>query len=178
MENKILEREIVFQGSAFRVERLQLMMPDARVHPYELVNHADSVIILPVDEQNQLWWVRQYRVGVESELLELPAGVLEAEEDPEEGAAREIREEIGMAAGKLHCIGDFYLAPGYDNEHMWLFLATDLYPAPLESDPDEFIEIIKMPVMQAYALSAQQKIKDSKTLAALLLAVPYLLKSE
>ena len=125
---------------------------------------------LPVDEMGQIWFVRQWRLGVQGDLLELPAGVLEPGEEPQAAAEREIREEIGMAARSIHALGGFYLAPGYCNEYMTVFLARDLYPDPLQMDQDEYITTIKIPVLEAFAMVERGELVDSKTLAALLLA--------
>ena len=89
---------------------------------------------------------------------------------PEASAHREIREEIGMAAGDLERLGGFYLAPGYSTEFLHIFLARDLYEAPLEPDEEEMIEIEKVTIAQAYQLAANGQIDDAKTLAALMLA--------
>jgi len=99
---------------------------------------------------------------------------MEAEEAAEASARREIREEIGMSAGQLRKIGECYIAPGYSTEILYVYLATDLEPDPLPGDEDEFLKVEKMPVAQAFNLAAQGQIHDAKTLAALLLARPFL----
>lgn len=170
MKHQILFTESVYQAHAFGVRRVHLRLPDGKERPYDLVDHADSITIVPLDEEGNLYFVNQFRVGVGADLLELPAGVLEPGEDPLEGAAREVREEVGMAATHLQSLGDFYLAAGYCNEHMTVYLATGLYPAPLEQDADEFLKLVKMPAAEAFAMARRGEIHDSKTLAALLLA--------
>ena len=167
---KILNRTVEFNGRAFAVHRLNLRLPDGRTHDFELVAHHNSVSILPVDSQGNMLFVRQYRVGAETELLELPAGVLEEGEDPLQGAIREVREETGMAAGKIIPLGQAYLAPGYASELMYFYLASELYPSPLQQDADEFLALVKIPIQEAYRLGRSGEIDDSKTLAALLLA--------
>ncbi len=169
-----LKRTVEFQGRAYEVHRLKLKLPDGRTHDFELVEHNDSVSILPVDDQGNMLFVRQYRIGAKEDLLELPAGVLEKGEDPLEGAAREVREETGMGAQKMVLIGQAYLAPGYSSELMYFYLATGLYPAPLEQDADEFLELVKLPVAEALRMARAGEFRDSKTLAALLLAEKYL----
>ena len=94
----------------------------------------------------------------------------------EECAAREIREETGMQAGKLEKVGEFYLAPGYSTEFMEVYLATNLTPNPLKADDDEFLQVEKMPVKEALKLAEKGGIPDAKSLAALLLARPHLEK--
>jgi ADP-ribose pyrophosphatase len=170
---EIIDRSVEFKGKAFEVHRLNLRLPDGRTHLFELVQHRDSVSIMPIDSDRNLLFVSQHRVGAGRDLLELPAGVLEAGEDPQIGAEREVREETGMAARKLRQVGQAYLAPGYATELMYFFLAEDLYPAPLAQDADEFIELVKIPIAEAYHMAHAGEIHDSKTLAALLLAEKY-----
>jgi ADP-ribose pyrophosphatase len=107
-------------------------------------------------------------------LLELPAGVLDGDEAPKVAANRELQEEIGKAAGELHELGGFYLAPGYTDEYMFVFLAKDLSDSALDPDEDEFLEIVKIPISEVYQKAKAGKIHDGKTLASLLLAKPYL----
>jgi len=175
MNYSILNREIIYQGRAFEVQKVYLQLPDQKKRYYDLVAHHDSVTIVPVDRDGNIWLVSQYRLGVDDQLLELPAGVLEAGEDPKEGAMREIREEIGMAGHELKLIGDFYLAPGYSSEHMYVYLATELYPSTLDPDSDEFLKIHKISISEVMQMAEKGEIKDSKTLASLLLARSQLL---
>jgi ADP-ribose pyrophosphatase len=133
-------------------------------------------VILPVDNEGNLYFVRQYRHAAGRDLLELPAGVRDGNEPYEECAAREIREETGLAAGSLERLGDFYLAPGYSTEFMVVFLATDLRPDPLPADADEFLEVERVPLGRALELAARGQVPDAKSLAALFLAGPHLEK--
>jgi len=169
-----LHSETIYDGHTFSVEHLLTQLPDGHQKTYELVRHNESVSMVPVDSAGQIYFVIQYRIGASQNLLELPAGVLEPGEDPAEGARREVREETGLAAGKLLKLGEFYLAAGYSSELMHAFLATELYPAPLQADADEFLQLQKIPVQKAYEMAEAGQIRDSKTLAALLLARQYL----
>jgi ADP-ribose pyrophosphatase len=126
--------------------------------------------IVPVDPAGNLYFVNQFRIGTGQALLELPAGNLEADEDPETGAGRELREEIGMAAGEIISIGQAYLTPGYSSEFMRFYLASGLSADPLPADADEFITVVPIPVAEAYRRAAAGEIQDGKSLAALLLA--------
>ncbi|GIV63475.1 MAG: ADP-ribose pyrophosphatase [Bellilinea sp.] len=170
MNFAILQRETIYQGRAFEVEKVHLRLPDGTVRPYDLVQHSGSVTIVPLDAQGNILFVKQYRIGVGEALLELPAGVLNDGEDPQTCAAREIREETGLAAEKLELLGDFYLAPGYSSEHMYIFLASGLYPSPLEQDADEFLQLITIPASQALEMAQSGQLRDAKSLAALMLA--------
>lgn len=170
MPFELIRSEILVQGRAFQVRRDTLKTPEGRETRLDIVEHAGSVVLVPIDEEGNLLFVRQYRHAVGEDLLELPAGTRDGEEPFEECAAREIREETGMEAGKLHKIGEFYLVPGYSTELMAVFLATDLKENPLQADEDEFLQVEKIPLKQAVAMAEQGRIQDAKSLAALLLA--------
>ena len=174
MEHFINEREIAYTGKAFKVEKVHVTLPDGRKGTYDLVAHVDSVTILPIDQQGFIHFVKQYRIGAEQVLLELPAGTLNPGEDPLECARREIREETGMGSDDFILLGDMYLAPGYDTEHMYLYLARGLFPSEAPGDDDEFIQAEKIAVKKAYEMAAANQINDSKSLATLLLARPFL----
>ncbi|MEI7844236.1 MAG: NUDIX hydrolase [Chloroflexota bacterium] len=174
MKFELLESESTYTGRAFNVRRDHLKTPNGNIVKYDIIEHVGSVIIIPVDENDQMYFVRQYRHAAQVELLELPAGTLEVGEPPEEAAAREVREEVGMAAENLREIGSFYLAPGYSTELMHVFLATGLTHDPLDPDADEFLIIEKMTVEAAFHLAESGQMQDAKSLAALFLARAYL----
>jgi len=170
MPFELLNSEVLMKGRAFSIRRDTLKTPDGRETKFEIIEHSGSVVIIPVDENGNILLVRQYRHATGGDLLELPAGTLEDGEEPEVCAAREIREETGMAAGKLVRLGDFYLVPGYSTEFMVVFLATDLSYSPLEADADEFLNVEKVPVAEAIQMAERGEIPDAKSLAALFLA--------
>jgi len=170
----ILNRMKQYSGHAFDVSVIHVKLPDGTERDYDLVEHRDSVTILPIDSNDRIYFVNQHRIGSGGNLLELPAGVQEANEDPLTCAKREIREEIGMAARNFKELGGFYLAPGYTDEYMTVFLATDLYESPLEADADEFIEVSSFPAMDVYRKTLAGEFHDGKTLATLMLAQPLL----
>ncbi len=170
----LLESEIVFSGRAFSIRRDILQLPNGRQTKLDIVEHVGSVVILPVDEHGNLLFVRQYRHATGLLMLELPAGTLETGETPEACAGREVREETGMAAGRLEALGGFFLAPGYSTEYMHVFLATDLRHDPLEADADEFLSVEKVRIQSAFDLPACGLLPDAKSLAAFHLARPRL----
>ncbi len=172
----LIKSETLLQGRAFKIRRDTLKTPDGRETKLEIIEHGGSVVVVPIDEEGNLLFIRQYRHAVGGDLLELPAGTRDKEEPFEVCAAREIREETGMEAGKLQKIGEFYLAPGYSTEFMGVFIATGLKENPLQADEDEFLEVEKIPVKKAVEMAEQGKVPDAKSLAALLLAKPYLEK--
>lgn len=174
MTHQPLYRETQYSGPIFDVAKVYVRLPNGRERGYDLVEHGDSVTVVPVDSNGQVYFVTQHRVGADALLLELPAGVLEEGEDPLESARREIREEIGMDAREIISLGGFFLAPGYTDEYMTIFLARGLFSSPLEPDDDEFLNLVTMSVETAYQKAIAGEIEDGKTLAALFLAMPYL----
>lgn len=172
---KVIRTETVYHGRVLDVRRERVRLPDGRQAELDLVIHSGAVTILPVDDAGRIWFVRQYRHATGRSILELPAGTLDGDEAPEHCARREVREEIGMASDELQKLGEFFLAPGYSTEYMHVFLAKKLREAPLEKDMDEFLNVEQVPVETAYVLAQNGQIQDAKSLAALLLARPYLL---
>lgn len=170
MGHEILNEEPIFHGRVFDLVRTRVRLPDGKDHTYDLIKHNGAVVIVPIDQQGNILFVRQFRVGAKKTLLELPAGLLEKGETPESSAAREVREETGMAASLLEEIGQFYMVPGYSTEKMHAFLATGLYESGLPADSDEFLEQVPVPIEQAYEMVLRGEIEDGKTLAVLLMA--------
>ena len=174
MPFELLKSEILMKGRAFAIRRDHLKTPDGRETKFDIIEHGGSVVIIPIDKNGHMLLVRQYRHATGGDLLELPAGTLDDNEDPKVCAAREIREETGMAAGVLTKLGDFFLAPGYSTEFMVVFLATDLSHKPLEADADEFLSVESIPVAEAIRKAERGEIPDAKSLASLFLAKPHL----
>ncbi len=176
MPFELIKSEPLLQGRAFKIRRDTMRTPDGHETKFEIVEHGGSVVIIPVDSEGNLLFVRQYRHAAGMDMLELPAGTRDGKEPFDECAAREIREETGMEAGTLIQVGSFYLAPGYSTEFMGVFLATDLKLNPLEADEDEFLSVEKIPLREAILSAERGELPDAKSLAALLLARPHLEK--
>jgi ADP-ribose pyrophosphatase len=166
---KHLKSEYAFQGRAFKLRKDWLRTPDGREVIYEIIEHPGAVTIIPVDEERRILFVKQYRPATGEVLLELPAGTLNPGEEPAECAAREVREETGMAAHQIDRLGELWLAPGYSTEKLHFFLATGLYSAPLEQDEDEFINVEPITYEDALEMARKGQIHDGKTMAGLLM---------
>ena len=174
MAYKILGIEPIYSGQIFSIERVEIRLPDKRARKYDRIQIQNAVTILPFDEDGNILFVRQFRVGSNSSLLELPAGKIEAEETAQATAEREIREETGMAARSILSLGKFFVSPGYSTEYMYSFLATGLYSDPLTPDADEFLNLEIIPLNEVLKMVQKGEIEDSKTLATLMLALPRL----
>jgi ADP-ribose pyrophosphatase len=174
MTNIEFPETLKFKARLFDVKDVELTLADGKSRTYEMVDISNAVMLLPIDAENNVYFVEQFRVGAKHVLLELPAGKIEPQEDPASTAQRELREETGMAANELKLIGKFYMSPGYSTECMYCFLATGLYPAPLAPDADEFIALRKIPLPTVLEMISRGEIEDSKTLAAFSLARMFL----
>jgi len=173
-EFKQIKSDLIYQGRVFNVRQDQVQFPNGRMAKLDIIEHPPAVLIVPIDESGNILFIRQYRHATGKVILELPAGVVEDGETPEVCARREIREETGMSARSVDTLGGYYMVPGYSTEYLHVFLARDLQHEPLPGDEDEFIDVVRIPVFQAYAQAEAGEIHDSKTLAALLLAKPHL----
>jgi len=105
-------------------------------------------------------------------LLEVPAGTLRRGEVPEEGAARELEEELGLVSGRLEKLTEFFVSPGFLEEKMWLYLATQLTETTQRLEDDELIEVVRLPLSQALNMITTGEIEDAKTIIGLMLAAP------
>ena len=173
---ELLGSELIYSGRIFTIRRDEVRLPDGKTARLDILKHPGAATMVPVDGEGRVWFVQQYRHAAGKVLLELPAGTLNAGEAPEVCAAREVREEIGMAAGKLQYLGGFYNAPGYSTEYLHIYLATDLYPDPAPHDEDEFLAIEKIPFADALSMAGDGRIQDAKSIAALLMAQKHVIQ--
>jgi ADP-ribose pyrophosphatase len=111
MSYRILEKEDRYQSHIFTVQRTKVELPDQRVRHYDLIEIQNAVTILPLDDEDNVIFVKQFRIGANQILLELPAGKIEEGEEALATAEREIREETGMAAKSMRPLGKFYVSP-------------------------------------------------------------------
>jgi ADP-ribose pyrophosphatase len=135
----------------------------------DVVSHPGAVVMLALDAEGRILWVRQHRWAAQRELLELPAGTLEHDEAPAACAQRELAEETGFAAGTWKQLGGFYSAPGFCDEYLTAFLATDLRPEHADGDEDEDITVEPLTLNESLARVDAGEIVDAKSLAALML---------
>ena len=159
--NKVYSGELSVSVNKFRV--------DGHIMTKELVGYADSVGILPVDKQQNLLFIQQFRLATKKTITEIPAGKIEKGESPEQAALREMNEETGYS-GKLAPIVSWYLAPGYSTEKMHLFFATSLKRiTKRRMDDDEIIKTKRMNLRTAIEKCIDGEIEDCKTVSAIML---------
>jgi len=168
LERVIASRRI-FAGRILSVREDTVELPDGRRTQREVVEHGEVVAIVPVDASGQVLLVRQYRLPAGRSMLEVPAGSVDPGESVEEAAQRELQEETGCRADRLHRLGGFFISPGYCTEFMHLFLATGLSEAAAAADADERITVERFPLAEALRLVEAGEIRDGKTIIGLLL---------
>src|ERR1043165_3201992 len=161
----------VFEGRIFDVS-IDTVREGDQTLVREVVSHPGSAVILPVFDDGTIALVRQYRHPAVKYLLELPAGTLNDRERPEVGGARELEEELGLIAGNLEKLAEFFVSPGFCEEKMWLYLARDLKETAQRLEEDELIEVGGLPFDRALQMISDGEIEDAKTIIGLLLAAP------
>src|SRR5713226_2545412 len=168
---EFIDSKNVFSGRIFNVT-VDTVREGDRTYIREVVHHSGSAVILPAFDDGTIALVRQYRHPAVKYLLELPAGTLNDKELPEEGAVRELEEELGLIAGKMEKLCEFFVSPGYCEEKMWLYLATDLSETAQRLEDDELIEVVRLPLERALQMITDGEIEDAKTIIGLMLAAP------
>src|SRR5947207_6815178 len=138
---EFIDSKKVFEGRVFDVTVDTVREAD-QTYIREVVHHPGSAVILPAFDDGTIALVRQYRHPAVKYLLELPAGTLNEGERPEDGAARELEEELGVVASKLEKLSEFFVSPGFCEEKMWLYLATGLPETAQRLDADQVIQVV------------------------------------
>lgn len=160
----------VFAGRIFSVELEDHRLPDGRMATFEMVRHPGGAAALPVLDDGRIILIRQFRPAADGTIWEIPAGRLEAGEDPVDCIRRELQEEIGYRAASIRPLVNMLSAVGFCDERVYLYLATDLTPVPSALEEDEFIHPVVMTLKEALRLLDGGAILDAKTQLALLLA--------
>src|SRR5688572_17490281 len=168
---KIVSSQRVFSGRVFNVT-VDTVREGELTYQRDVVHHHGSAVILPLFDDGTVALVRQYRHPAVRYLLEAPAGTLDHGERPDDGAARELQEELGVTAGRMEKLSEFFVSPGFCEEKMWVFLATDLTQGSQQLDEDENLEIVRLPITDALEMITSGEIQDAKTIIALILAAP------
>ena len=161
----------IFEGKILSVRVDTVELPQGRTSTREIVEHGPAVAIVPLDDNMNVLLVRQYRKAVDQVLLEVPAGRMEDGEEPEACARRELEEETGYSANRWERLGRFFTTPGFSDEEMHTFWATELTPGESHPDEDEVIEPVTVPLASIRELIEQGEIRDAKTITSLLLVL-------
>jgi len=166
MTPETISSETAYKGKVFDV-RVDKIREDDVEYKREIVVHRGSAVILPVFEDGTVALVRQYRHAAGKYLLELAAGTLEEGEDPRTGAIRELEEEIGVTAGKIEKLCEFYVSPGFLTEKMHVFLATELTKTKQKLEVDEILTVERHSFPDLLEMIRNGEIEDAKTMVGI-----------
>lgn len=167
-EPQVLSSQMVYEGKVFGIRRDEVIEPTGVRTTREMITHPGSVVVLPVLADGRVLLIQQYRYAARQFLWELVAGRMDGGETPEEGAARELKEETGYTAKKLKVFLEFFPTPGFLEEKMYLLLAEGLTPG--EATPEDDEKIVAKPYTrkQLEEMLRKKKLRDAKTIAGVL----------
>jgi ADP-ribose pyrophosphatase len=168
---KVIDSQSIYRGRIFEVT-VDTVTEGEQTYAREVVHHPGSAVIVPVFDDGTIALVRQYRHPAVRYLLEAPAGTLRRGEAPEEGAKRELEEELGVVSGRLEKLSEFFVSPGFCGEKMWVYLATELTETRQQLDEDEILAVVRIPFSQALSMITTGEIEDAKTIIGVMLAAP------
>jgi ADP-ribose pyrophosphatase len=168
VQPEVLSTKTPYVGKLVTLRVDQVRFESGNTGERVVVSHPGATVILALDDQQRILWIRQNRYAIGRELLELPAGGLEPGEDPAFCAGRELQEETGFS-GTLTALGAFFTVPGFCTERLFAFLATDLKHAPLPGDEDEEISLEPLTLEESLAKVDSGEIEDAKSLSTLFL---------
>jgi len=171
---KLLESRELYRGKIIDLFVDRVKLPNGNVCELEMIRHPGAAAVVPVDADRNVVLVRQYRYAASGWLYEVPAGKLDEGEDPAVCAAREIEEEVGLRPGRLTPMGWIWTTPGFTDERISLYLATELVASKQSLQPDEVLSVERMPFDEAVDLARRGEIRDAKSVCALLRAAHYL----
>jgi len=172
-----IKQEEIYKGKIFSLWGGEAALDNGKVAVREYIRHGGGVGIVPILEEKVIL-IRQFRIAIGRELIELPAGRLEPDEEPLSCAARELEEEIGYRAKRLIPIASYFSSVGFSNERMYLYLALDLEKTERRLEADERIREVMMPLEEVREKLVHQEFEDSKTIIGLREALAYLERSQ
>lgn len=164
-----------YKGRVFSVRAGKVSLDDSTIAQREVVEHPGGVSIVPIIDDSVIL-IRQFRISIEREILELPAGRLEDKEAPESCAHRELKEEIGYRAAQMVRLASYYSSAGFTNERMYIFLAFQLQKTEQNPEWDERIQKVRIPIAQIESKLAAKEFEDAKTIVGLRELLAYLQK--
>ena len=170
LEEKTLESNFAYKGGILEVYKDTVLLENGKSASRDVIKHPGGVCVVAVNENKEIYFVKQFRYPHRKVLLEIPAGKLEWGEDPLECGKRELREEAGFTADEFIYRGCLFPTPAYDTEVIHMYLAKGLHKAQQELDEDEFLDVLTIKLDEAVKMVMNNEIEDAKTQLALLKA--------
>ncbi len=168
---KTLKTDEIYKGNIIKVQNLTVSLPNGKEATRDIVLHPGASVVIPINEQGELYMVKQFRKPLDLTTLELPAGKLDSVgEDPRVCAERELMEETGLRAEKIDHLISIHTTPGFCNEVIHMYTATGLTQGEACTDEDEFLDVEKIHVSKLVDMILEHKITDAKTIIGVLLA--------
>jgi ADP-ribose pyrophosphatase len=168
---RIQRKEIIRHGRVFDVTLENVSLPNGSAIDMEIIRHPGAAAIVPLTGNHEILMLRQYRHAIGTYWWEIPAGTFDGKEEPLACAQRELTEETGYSARIWEPLGAVTPVPGYSDERIHLFLASDLIPAAQNLDSDEIIEVHPLALNQVVAMIVDGRIEDAKSIAAVFKAL-------
>lgn len=173
---KTIKSEDIYKGRIVHLHVDEVELIDGSHSKREIVEHDGGVAVIPVDDEGNVYCVRQYRYAFGQSIIETPAGKLEKGEDIFACAVRELGEETGFTAEEYIYLGEFYPSPGYCHEKLYAYLALGLKKGEAHLDEGEFLDVVKYPLDTLVDMVMDNELSDAKTIIAILKAKRYLEK--
>ena len=173
---KKISGENIFDGVVLHVRKDTVELPNGNTSIREYIHHNGAVCVIPITDKGEIILERQFRYPIGRVVTDIPAGKLEIGEDRVEAAKRELEEETGYKAGKMEYIGEFLGSPAILEERITMYLATELTKTETNLDEDEFLEVFRMPLEEAYERVMANEFADAKTQLCILKAYNILKK--
>jgi ADP-ribose pyrophosphatase len=167
-KNSKIDTRLAYEGKYLKVRHDTIHTPHHPEKNWDIVVMRGAVAVIPIDSQGRIVLVEQWRRAIEKVTLELPAGMLDPGESPEECAQRELQEETGFKAGSLKPFGGCFTSPGCICEYIHLYLGKDLSKSPLKADDTDLIDVRTVSLDEALKLIANGQISDAKTIVGIL----------
>ena len=168
LTESLIEKQEVWRGDFLYIEKLQVKLPDGNIGNRDVVRHPGAVALIAMLDEETILLVEQFRASVMKTMYEIPAGKLEALEDPLECAHRELEEETGYKAKNMEYLGTILTGAGFTDEAIHIYKATELYEGVKGGDVDEFIETIPCKIEDVKRMIKEGKIVDAKTISSLM----------
>jgi len=171
---KTIESEVKYKGRILSVRKDKVLLPDGKEATREIIQHNGGVGVVAITDEGKILLIKQFRKPTEEVLIEIPAGKLEINEDPEACATRELEEETGKIPKSIKLLTKFYPSPGYSSEILYIYFSDQLENGKVNLDEGEHVETFEVTLEEALNMIKSGEIKDAKTIIGILLAKDYI----